>query len=87
VYKATFDKVKLTLTSSQCHGTKFALRFRLHCKSLDLGDLARLAVTSSPIEVFSHLQYLAQAQEIGTRPATCCLHCILCAFIYRKKYI
>jgi hypothetical protein len=68
VYKATYDKMKLTVTSSQCHGAKFALHFRLRCKSLDLGDLAGLTVASSPIEVFSHLQYLAQAQEIGTCP-------------------
>jgi hypothetical protein len=66
VYKATFDKMKLRVTSSQCAGSKFVLSFGLRCRSLDLGYLARMTVCTSPVEVYSHLQYLTQAEEIGT---------------------
>jgi hypothetical protein len=60
---ATFRKLKLLITSQQRSGTKFSLCFRLTCGSIDLGSLASLSVTSSPIEVFSHSLYLTQAEE------------------------
>jgi hypothetical protein len=62
--------MKLRVTSSQCAGSKFVLSFGLRCRSLGLGYLARMTVCTSPVEVYSHLQYLTQAEEIGIRPSS-----------------
>jgi hypothetical protein len=63
VYVATFKKLKLLTTSQQRSGSKFCLRFRLKCSTLDLGPLGEMSVVSNPIEVFSHTQYLVGSQS------------------------
>jgi hypothetical protein len=73
---ATFKKLKI-LSTSQQQGTLFRLRFSLKKYAGDQAafeEIPGCTVVSTPIEVFSHTQYLNEKQEskISTPPHPCC---------------